>query len=147
MPSSIVNEYIYNVVDPTVTSVSGSTIDWTTGAVGTSGSYVIGANGTSALDWGNLTISSVNTNPSTISQSGLLELRGEKADIMINGQSLMTMMQQIQERLNILTVNTELESDWDELRELGRQYRELEQHIKDKMDTWQRLKAQDQDNR
>ena len=135
MSSSVWDEYIVNGLSTNVTS----------GAVGSI--YTIsGSNGTSAVDWSNLTISSANHNPSTISQSGVMELRGEKADIVVNGQSLMTMMQQIQERLNILTVNAELETEWDELRELGRQYRELEQHIKDKMDTWQKLKAQDQDN-
>jgi CRISPR/Cas system-associated protein Cas10 (large subunit of type III CRISPR-Cas system) len=130
------DEYIVNGLETNVTS----------GAVGSI--YTIsGSNGTNTVDWSNLTISSAKLNPSTISQSGVMELRGEKADIVVNGQSLMSMMQQIQERLNILTVNADLETEWDELRELGRQYRELEQHIKDKMATWQKLKAQDQDNR
>ena len=136
MSSRVWDEYIVNGLETNVTS----------GAVGSI--YTIsGSNGTNTVDWSNLTISSAKLNPSTISQSGVMELRGEKADIVVNGQSLMSMMQQIQERLNILTVNADLETEWDELRELGRQYRELEQHIKDKMATWQKLKAQDQDNR
>jgi flagellar motility protein MotE (MotC chaperone) len=57
------------------------------------------------------------------------------------------MLQRIEERINILTVNTELESDWDELRELGNQYRALEQRIKNKMETWNKLRASDQINR
>jgi len=135
MSSRVWDEYIVNGLETNVTS----------GAVGSI--YTVGgSNGINAVDWSNLTISSANLNPSTISQSGVMELRGEKADIVVNGQSLMSMMQQIQERLNILTVNADLETEWDELRELGRQYRELEQHIKDKMATWQKLKAQDQDN-
>jgi hypothetical protein len=114
-------------------------------SAGSSGVYTIsGTNGTSALDWSNISVS--NTYTSSINKSGMLELRGEKADIVVNGQSLMTMMQQIQERLNILTVNTDLETEWDELRELGRRYRELEQHIRDKMAVWQKLNAQDQSN-
>lgn len=144
MSSNVSDDYIASGLD--VTMASGSSNGWVIGASPASSVYTIsGANGTSALDWGNISIS--NTYTSAINQSGLLELQGENADIVINGQSLMTMMQQIQERLNILTVNAELEADWDELRELGRQYRELEQHIKDKMATWQRLKAQDRDNR
>ena len=136
MSSRVWDEYIVNGLETNVTS----------GAVGSI--YTIGgSNGTNAVDWSNLTISSANLNTSTISQSGVMELRGEKADIVVNGQSLMSMMQQIQERLNILTGTADLETEWDELRELGRQYRELEQHIKDKMATWQKLKAQDQDNR
>lgn len=144
MSSNVSDDYIYSGLD--LTMASGSSNSWVIGSTPVSSVYTIsGANGTSALDWGNISVS--NTTAGMLNQSGLLELRGENADIVVNGQSLMTMLQQIQERLNILTVNAELEADWDELRELGRQYRELEQHIKDKMATWQRLKAQDQDNR
>jgi hypothetical protein len=57
------------------------------------------------------------------------------------------MLRRIEERINILTVDTELESEWDELRELGNQYRALEQRIKDKMEIWNKLRATDQTNR
>lgn len=143
MSSNVSDDYIYSGLD--VTMASGSSNRWVIGSTPASSVYTIsGANGTSAADWGNISVS--NTYTSALNQSGRLELQGENADIVVNGQSLMTMMQQIQERLNILTVNAELETEWDELRELGRQYRELEQHIKDKMATWQKLKAQDRDN-
>lgn len=56
-------------------------------------------------------------------------------------------MEQIEQRLNILTVNPELESEWKELKQLGEQYRALEKHIQEKMKTWAKLKAQDNDNR
>ncbi len=56
-------------------------------------------------------------------------------------------MEQIEQRLNILTVNAKLESEWEELRALGEQYRALEQSIIEKMKTWDKLKAQDSDNR
>jgi hypothetical protein len=77
----------------------------------------------------------------TGTNSGTIELQGEKADIKVNGKSLMDAIQKIEERLNILTPNPTLEADWTELRELGDQYRKLEQHIKDKMGTWDRLIA------
>jgi hypothetical protein len=38
-------------------------------------------------------------------------------------------------------VNPELETEWAELRELGEQYRKLEQHLRDKQSTFDRLKA------
>ena len=79
--------------------------------------------------------------------SGKLSLQGEDADIEINGESLVAMLKRIEERINLLTVNQELESEWEELRELGNQYRELEQRIKDKLETWAKLNAQDKDNR
>lgn len=79
--------------------------------------------------------------------SGKISLQGEDADIEINGESLVAMLKRIEERMNLLTVNHKLESEWEELRELGNQYRELEQRIKDKIETWDRLSAQDKDNR
>jgi len=85
--------------------------------------------------------------PASTMSSGKLSLNGENADIEINGESLVAMLKRIEERINLLTVNQELESEWEELRELGNQYRELEQRIKDKLETWAKLNAQDEDNR
>ena len=70
-----------------------------------------------------------------------IKLEGADADIEINGVSLWATMQEIANRLNIMHVNPELEVEWKELRELGEQYRKLEQHILDKQATWDRLKA------
>jgi hypothetical protein len=73
--------------------------------------------------------------------SSKIKLDGEDADIEINGISLLKTMQEIQSRLNLLQPNTALEEEWQELYELGRKYRELEQQIKEKQATWDRLKA------
>jgi hypothetical protein len=70
-----------------------------------------------------------------------IRLDGEDADIEINGVSLWRTMQEIANRLNIMQTNPELETEWAELRELGEQYRKLEQHIKDKQATFDRIKA------
>ena len=70
-----------------------------------------------------------------------IRLEGADADIEINGVSLWRTMQEISNRLNIMHVNPELETQWAELRELGEQYRKLEQHIKDKQATFDRIKA------
>ena len=47
----------------------------------------------------------------------------------------------VEDRLKIytLSVNTELEKKWNELRELGEQYRKLEQHIQAQEKTWEIL--------
>ena len=71
----------------------------------------------------------------------LVELQGEGADISINGKSMKAWMEKVEERLNILTPNTELEKDWDDLRKLGERYRRLEKKCKEKADTWKKLKA------
>ena len=70
-----------------------------------------------------------------------INLDGEGADIVINGESLIDMLCRIKERLNILTPNPTLETEWAELQELGDQYRKLEQQILAKQATWDRLKA------
>ena len=65
-----------------------------------------------------------------------IQLNGPDADIEINGESMIGMLRAIEQRLNILTPNSELESEWEELRALGEQYRKLEANIEAKMKTW-----------
>lgn len=126
-------------VDPTVTPsyiLNGS--PWVTGST-------ISAQG---LAWSQNNWSIKDSNvAANLESSGKLILQGKNADIEINGESLMTILRRIEERMNILTVNAELESEWEELRELGNQYRALEQRIKHKMETWNKLRASDQTNR
>jgi hypothetical protein len=49
-------------------------------------------------------------------------------------------MESVEQRLNILRPNPELEQEWDQLRALGEQYRELEQQLKEKSRMWDTLK-------
>jgi hypothetical protein len=119
-------------------SITGSGGSNVLGAVGSAGSYNWTTNGTNGVDWGTFTVgSSIN---STIGQSGLMELHGKDADIKVNGRSLMSAIDALEQRLNILVPNPELESEWDELRELGERYRELERQCKEKGDMWAKLK-------
>jgi hypothetical protein len=52
----------------------------------------------------------------------------------------MSAIDALEQRLNILVPNPELEAEWDELRELGERYRELERQCKEKGDMWAKLK-------
>ena len=70
---------------------------------------------------------------------GKLTLSGEGADIVINGKSLANTIENIEQRLNILKVNPELEAQWQELRELGDQYRELESKLLEKNKVWEKI--------
>jgi hypothetical protein len=70
-----------------------------------------------------------------------IQLNGEGADVEVNGWSLVAAVKRIEERLGLFQPNPELESEWEDLRELGEQYRKLEQHIKDKQATFDRIKA------
>jgi hypothetical protein len=82
----------------------------------------------------------VTDNAMVVNQSGTIEIRGKDADIKINGKSMVTWMEAVEERLNILTPNPELEKDWDELQELGERYRALEKKCKEKAQMWAALK-------
>jgi hypothetical protein len=113
----------------------------------TVGDYNLGANVSITgigVPWSNNTISNdtYGLNPSWgAGTSAKIRLDGPGADIEVNGESLMTMLKNIEQRLNILKPNEALESEWAELRALGEQYRTLEQHILDKQATWDKLKA------
>lgn len=88
--------------------------------------------------------SSAMPQPTTgLNQSGVLSLRGDNADIDINGVSLTQTLQDIQDRLCMMRPNPELEQEWDALRELGEQYRELEAQLKEKSRMWKTLKKKD----
>lgn len=72
-------------------------------------------------------------------QSASIVLKGPNADIMIDGVSLKETLSGIQERLNILSVNPQIESKWAELKSLGEQYRKLEAEILEKERVWSEL--------
>ena len=99
------------------------------GAVGAG--YTWATTGTNSIDW------SIGTK---VDQSGTMELKGDNADIVVNGRSLMSAIDALEQRLNIMVPNPELEAEWDELRELGDRYRELEKQCKEKGDMWTKLK-------
>ena len=81
------------------------------------------------------------SNSSSIPPGATIELKGENADIVVNGKSMMKILERIEERLSLLTPNQSLEEDWEELADLGRKYKELEKNIKEKMVTWDKLNA------
>lgn len=75
-----------------------------------------------------------------IEANGSMSLNGENADIIINGASLTQTLKHIEDRLNILRPNPELEAEWDQLQELGKQYRKLEAELMEKQRAWEILK-------
>jgi len=118
-----------------VTGYNGSAYTATgayTGAYAASGVYT--STGTGGL-----------INPIVISQqdqSGKLCIAGDKADIEINGKSMRSWMEKVEQRLAMLEPNKKLETEWEELKELGQRYRELEKQITEKMKTWDILKQE-----
>jgi len=59
-----------------------------------------------------------------------------EGEVTIKGKNLSDMFQKIEERLAILHPNPELEDRWNELKELGKRYKELEQEIIEKEKVW-----------
>lgn len=62
------------------------------------------------------------------------------ADIKIGKQSLSEVLSKLEERLDILHHNSELENKWQELKDLGNRYRELEKELVEKEKMWKILK-------
>ncbi len=115
---------LYNINYPTVNLTSGYNI--ATYDIATSGA--IQGTGTWAQPVLNAT------------SQGKISITGEQADIDINGKSLKTWMEKVEQKLAILEPNPKLEADWAELKELGDKYRALEKDIHEKMKTWEILK-------
>lgn len=82
----------------------------------------------STFDWG-LPQTSLNV-------KGDAEFEG---DIKIKGKSLVKTLEQIEDRLAIVHRNEALEEKWEELRELARKYKALEQEILEKEKMWKLL--------
>ena len=96
----------------------------------------------SAITWPNTTPSytwqdiSITTPP----QSAKISLQGDDADIEINGESVVSMLREIRDRLNILQVSEEMEAEWDELRALREQYEAKLAECREKSRAWSALK-------
>jgi len=100
------------------------------------GPYTISVSPNTVPTWSSMPFSNGSTGTSS-----RIELHGPEADIRINGVSLADTLKVIQDRLNILQPNPELEAEWDQLRELGEQYRALEKKVKEQGDMWTKLKS------
>jgi len=133
----------YSASDMQVTGATGSlssgTVGLSSGTVGLSsgtvGPYIYTTNATGATSWSPGNISLAN-----IDQSGKMSLKGQTADIEINGKSMSAWMDKIEQRLNILTPNPDMEKEWDDLRRLGERYRKLEKKCQEKSQMWEALK-------
>ena len=123
----------------TISNISGtanvsSGIYWGVNS-GISG-QVLTSNGTNT-GWANLSLADPDLQGSTLSVKGDADFEGE---VTIKGKKLSDMFEKIEERLAILHPNPELEDKWDELKELGKRYKELEQEIIEKEKVWAILK-------
>jgi hypothetical protein len=102
-----INSPVYSVTLPV--SVSAST--------SATGLYINNTNGT---NWSDI---------AATAPTSTISLKGEKADIDINGLSLKNTLEGMMERLALLQINPELEAEFEELKQLGERYRALEKEL------------------
>jgi hypothetical protein len=95
----------------------------------------------SVLTWPNTspTYSFDDLTTSTAMPSGRIHLTGADADIEINGESVVSMLREIRDRLNILQVSKEMEREWAELRILREQYEAKLTECTEKSRAWAAL--------
>ena len=136
---------VWNINGSNAITKHGNTVGMPLGPItsigsSTSGTY-LGNTGPygAATNWS--TAPTMGQSPLTVNASGKIDLQGESADITINGTSLLATLAALQERLNWMQPATELEAEWDQLRELGDRYRELEQQCREKSQMWTKLRT------
>ena len=126
--------YILN--DTVVSSITLDPSIWNS-TVTLPNSYTISSGTSSTLSW-NDTYSSYNSYTTNITADGITMKEG--ADIKIGSKSLTEAIEKIEERLGILRPNPELEGRWEQLKDLRRQYQELEKELLEKEKMWKILK-------
>lgn len=145
---NITYNYDSGIVDYDYESLSISPSIWGS-TMATSNTYTINPSSTTA---GSIFVSTgtygtptwtTGASPVQMNQSGKIQLNGKDADVEINGLSLKKVLEGIEDRLGMLRPAADLEKDWDELRRLGNEYRQLEREIREKMAVWDTLKKQD----
>ena len=114
-------------------TVVGGGYTITSGLSANTGPYTVNAS-SPGFTFSNITATA---NPwATSTAAGRMELTGDNADLVINGVSILDILEK---RLNVLIPNPALEKEWDQLRALGDQYRALEADIKEKAEIWSQL--------
>ena len=129
-----------NAGTPSTVTVSNNTssgsLYWGINGTSASPGQVLTSTGTST-NWGNITLAEPNIKGATLSVKGDADFEG---NVTIKGKNLTEAIEQIEERLAILHPNPKLEDKWDELKELGKRYKELEAEIIEKEKVWAILK-------
>jgi hypothetical protein len=99
----------------------------------------VSTNTNSTINWNSptYTIGPIDDAKNTLQVKGDANFEG---DVKIQGKSLVETLDRIEERLAILKPNEELEKKWEKLRDLRKEYMELEAELKEKEKIWDILK-------
>jgi hypothetical protein len=92
------------------------------------GGYAISSGAGTGVNW---TTGTTNTNATVNINADGMQIK-EGGDIKIGGKSLSDAIEKIEERLGILNPNPKLEERWDKLKELRKQYIEMEKDLLEK---------------
>ena len=92
---------------------------------------------TAAPTWNVTNGNGINTNSGNLRVVGDAEIFG---DLKLNGKSLTETLEKIEEKLAILRPNEDLESRWEELRNIRKAYMDLEKELINKEKVWETLK-------
>jgi hypothetical protein len=95
------------------------------------GGYVISTGGAGVGSGYNWNTGTINTNSTVEINADGMKIK-EGGDITIGGKSLSEAIEKIEERLCILNPNPALEERWDKLKDLRKQYMEMEKDILEK---------------
>ena len=99
--------------------------------------YTVGSGSSSNVYITSNGVDGTNISPSKLKVQGDAEFEG---DLKLKGKSLKDSLDKIEERLAILNPNEELEKRWEELRNLRKQYMEMEAELIEKEKMWAILK-------
>lgn len=116
-----------NIVDEDCITISNSGLDLSNFIMDSMDANTVTLPYTWDQNYGNV----VSSNTITIAEEG---------DIKIGDRSLKDFIDRVEERLAILRPNQELEDRWEQLKNLRRQYQDLEQEILKKEKMWSILK-------
>ena len=89
--------------------------------------------------WNHSGVWNISNNVFSSPVSGKIKLEGDDADIEINGESMVAVLKDIRDRLNIIQVSETMEAEWDELRDLREQYEAKLAECREKSRAWEAL--------
>lgn len=129
MAYNLTKEQLEQMIDKTMTSTFsnyGQTVTTTTGTYYTinTGFGTGGVTGGSTITWPYT--SNYNFTSAGTKQNNTLQVNGEGADLLINGKSLKTFMEKVEERLLILQPDPELLEKYEALRNAYEYYKTME---------------------
>lgn len=110
-------------------------IKLTTGGGGTGGTYSITNNSATGYTWGTSNTKTVSTGEVRIVGDAVFE-----GNITWQDRDMRAWFESVESRLAILQPNVKLEAEYEELAELGRQYKEMERRLLEKQQVFDILK-------